>query len=146
MRARRRSYLDESVGEAGEQSFWPSFADLTSTIALILFVLVLLAYIQNLFGAKQLQRARAELDALPPHLLVSEIRLGGFNGLHLAIRCASRDLRTAVILLGDADPILQGEAERQHARFLTLPLDEAAFLATVREVEQEHRPSRRSPR
>lgn len=63
MRARRRNLLDESVGGgAEEQNFWPSFSDLTSTIALILFVLVLLAYIQNLFGAKQLQRAQAELE------------------------------------------------------------------------------------
>lgn len=62
MRHRRRALIDEAVGEGNEQSFWPSFADLTSTIALILFVLVLLAYIQNLFGAKQLERARAELQ------------------------------------------------------------------------------------
>jgi chemotaxis protein MotB len=48
------------LGEAGP-NVWPSFADLTSTIALILFVLVLLAFIQNLFSGKQLARARAEL-------------------------------------------------------------------------------------
>ncbi len=62
MRFRRRSFVNEAAGEAEEQNFWPSFADLTSTVALILFVLVLLAYIQNLFGAKQLQRARSELQ------------------------------------------------------------------------------------
>jgi len=63
VRARRRSLLDTSAGGGDEeQNFWPSFADLTSTIALILFVLVLLAYIQNLFSAKQLQRAQAELE------------------------------------------------------------------------------------
>lgn len=63
MKTRRRSMLDESAGGGAEaQNFWPSFADLTSTIALILFVLVLLAYIQNLFGAKQLERAKAELE------------------------------------------------------------------------------------
>ncbi len=33
---------------------WPSFADVTSTIALVLFVLVLLAYIRNLVAGKQL--------------------------------------------------------------------------------------------
>ena len=53
MRRRRGGFLDQSV-EGGEENFWPSFADLTSTVALILFVMVLLAYIQNLFGAKQL--------------------------------------------------------------------------------------------
>ncbi len=61
MRSRHRSRLAEAAGDGEEQNFWPSFADLTSTIALILFVLVLLAYIQNLFSGKQLERARTEL-------------------------------------------------------------------------------------
>ena len=56
---RRRSLLKD--GEAGE-NFWPAFTDLTSTIALILFVLVLLAYLQNLISGKKLQHIRAELD------------------------------------------------------------------------------------
>jgi chemotaxis protein MotB len=55
---RRRDLLDE--GEASE-NFWPSFTDLISTIALILFVLVLLAYIQNLISGKNLEYMRAQL-------------------------------------------------------------------------------------
>ncbi len=62
MRSRHRSRLAEAAGAEEEVNFWPSFADLTSTIALILFVLVLLAYIQNLFSGKQLERARTELQ------------------------------------------------------------------------------------
>src|SRR5262245_44071229 len=46
---RRRSLLstDESTKDV-----WPSFTDVTSTIALILFVLVLLAYVKNLISGK----------------------------------------------------------------------------------------------
>jgi chemotaxis protein MotB len=48
---RRRSLLstDESTKDV-----WPSFTDVTSTIALILFVLVLLAYVRNLISGKRL--------------------------------------------------------------------------------------------
>lgn len=58
MSRRRRNLLNDDAGE----NFWPSFADLTSTIALILFVLVLLAYIQNLISGKKLEHIRNELQ------------------------------------------------------------------------------------
>src|SRR5262245_12612233 len=57
MRQRRRIMLAEDAGE----NFWPSFTDLISTISMILFVLVLLAYIQNLIAGKNLERTRSEL-------------------------------------------------------------------------------------
>jgi chemotaxis protein MotB len=55
---RRRSLTNDDEAE----NFWPSFADLTSTIALIFFVMVLLAYIQNLISGKQLESVRSELQ------------------------------------------------------------------------------------
>jgi chemotaxis protein MotB len=68
MRARRRTLLtDEEV-----ESYWPSFADLTSTIALILFVLMLLAYLQNLISGKNLQHVKAELEATVERLRGSQ--------------------------------------------------------------------------
>jgi chemotaxis protein MotB len=48
--------------DEGTENFWPSFTDLISTIAMILFVLVLLAYIQNLISGKNLEHIRAELE------------------------------------------------------------------------------------
>ena len=56
---RRRSLLSDEEPE----NFWPSFTDLTSTIALILFMLVLLAFLQNLASGKQLEQVRDELRA-----------------------------------------------------------------------------------
>jgi chemotaxis protein MotB len=49
-------------GDDHEENFWPAFTDLTSTIALILFVLVLLAYLQNLLSGKNLQYIKSQLD------------------------------------------------------------------------------------
>jgi chemotaxis protein MotB len=58
MRNRRRLMLTDDASE----NFWPSFTDLISTVAMILFVLVLLAYIQNLISGKNLDRVRADLE------------------------------------------------------------------------------------
>ena len=39
----------------GEQGFWPSYADMMSAVALILFFVMLLSYIQNLITGNNLQ-------------------------------------------------------------------------------------------
>lgn len=71
MRTRRRQLLNDETPE----NFWPSFADLTSTIALILFVLVLLAYIQNLVSGKNLERARTQLEQTLAQLQASQVEI-----------------------------------------------------------------------
>lgn len=71
MRRRRRLL----TGSDETENFWPSFTDLTSTIALILFVLVLLAYIQNLVASRNLEGARRELSETLEKLASSQQRL-----------------------------------------------------------------------
>lgn len=57
MKSRKRYF-----GEMAEiHSFWPSFTDVMSTIALILFFLMLLAYIQNIIYGSNLEHARKQL-------------------------------------------------------------------------------------
>lgn len=80
---KRRSWLsNDPIAE----SFWPSFADLTSTISLILFVLVLLAFLKNLISSHGLTAARRELSvtmqdlgAAQTKLQQSERRLSGLE-------------------------------------------------------------------
>jgi len=55
-RGRREPLIDE-----GTENFWPSFADLTSTVTLIFFVLMLLAYMQNLIAGRNLEAATRRL-------------------------------------------------------------------------------------
>jgi chemotaxis protein MotB len=55
-RGRRQPLIDE-----GTENFWPSFADLTSTVTLIFFVLMLLAYMQNLVAGRNLEAATRRL-------------------------------------------------------------------------------------
>lgn len=60
------------MAEESGENFWPAFTDLTATVALILFVLVLLAYIQNLMSARNLDRARTELSTTEERLGLSQ--------------------------------------------------------------------------
>ena len=46
----------------GEQGFWPSYADMMSAVALILFFLMLLSYIQNLITGNDLRNTQEVLD------------------------------------------------------------------------------------
>ena len=71
--------------------------------------------------------AREALDARPPDLLVTEVRLGAYNGLHLAIRARGRGLTTQTILVGPADAILEAEARKQDAFYLESPVDPVAL-------------------
>ena len=61
----RRRYSGRSDGmvrqESGEQGFWPSYADMMSAVALILFFLMLLSYIQNLVTGNDLQNTQEAL-------------------------------------------------------------------------------------
>jgi len=78
--------------------------------------------------------AKSELDRLRPDLLIAQVRLGAFNGLHLAIRAHGLGLPTQTILIGEPDIVLENEARQQHARYLTSPVDEETLAATVHEM------------
>jgi len=64
-----------------------------------------------------------------PSLLISEIRLGDYNGLHLALRARSGGIPSIVV--GAADPVLQREAERLAVAYLTYQLDHSQLASTI---------------
>lgn len=57
MKHRKRNYKKSEE----EENFWPSFTDMISTIALILFFLMLLAYVQNMITGKNLEFAKKQI-------------------------------------------------------------------------------------
>ncbi len=59
MKSRRKSSF--SAIDEGE-NFWPAFTDIISTIALILFFMMLIAYINNIVTGKNLEYARKQLQ------------------------------------------------------------------------------------
>lgn len=58
-RANRRPSAVQSSG--GEQGFWPSYADMMSAVALVLFFLMLLAYVQNIITNNDLMHKEEQL-------------------------------------------------------------------------------------
>ncbi len=73
---------------------------------------------------------------LPPRLLVTEVRLGEFNGLHLVLRgLSARDDMSAIVTSTVDDPVIRAEAEAMGATFVLKPStpDElkAAIIRTV---------------
>lgn len=79
-----------------------------------------------------------------PELLITELKLGAFNGLHLAIRARAQG--TPAIIIGDPDPVLEAEAKRQHATYLTSLVDYQQILVVVSELLSAAMRTRRSPR
>ena len=59
----------------GEQGFWPSYADMMSAVALILFFVMLLSYIQNLITGNNLQNTKDTLADTERRLTLTQTSL-----------------------------------------------------------------------
>ena len=78
------------------------------------------------------EEARKKLLAEPFDILVTDVRLGPFNGLQLAIIARDRDPGIGIIVFsGYDDPVLQAEAAQIGARYLVKPV---AFDRLVEEI------------
>lgn len=129
---RRRQRL---LGEDENLShIWPSFADVTSTFAMILFVLVLIAYVRNLISTKQLaayekQVAGAEqrLGALSLDLdrTQKEIALG-----RSALSESQRKLKTQEGVIAAS----QAELDQLRARLSNIALLRVEVLEKVKQA------------
>ena len=72
--------------------------------------------------------AKALLDT-EPALLISEIKLGEYNGLHLALK--ARLAGIPAIVIGPQDPVLQRDADKLGAFYLTSVLRRKRVLDLV---------------
>lgn len=68
---RKSSRSPRGGDRSGEQGFWPSYTDMMSAVALILFFLMLLAYIQNIITNNSLKDKEAELRNTLDKLIVA---------------------------------------------------------------------------
>lgn len=75
------------------------------------------------------EEASRALRASPPDLLITDVRLGPFNGLQLVI--SSPTPIPAIIITGFADPVLESDARRRGAEYILKPVDPAALLRLV---------------
>jgi chemotaxis protein MotB len=92
MRNRRRLLSDHE----GTREIWPAFTDVMSTMALILFVLVLLSYVRSLVSSKRIEAYQRQIDAseLQLRTLYGEIQAGRSE---LAVSQATLQAQQAVI-------------------------------------------------
>jgi hypothetical protein len=79
-------------------------------------------------------------------VLVSEVQLGEYNGLHLAIIGRERRPALVAIVLGPSDAVLAREAEQHGAVYLNEPVTEASLVARLNTLVQEIGRHRRWPR
>ncbi len=107
-------------------------------------------WLQNLGYAVEavssFEDARSKLRTLNPDVLISDVRLGEFNGLHLVIVGRARRPTMVAIVLGAHDPVLAREAERHGATYLAEPVTEDALAAHVTMALREAGRQRRWPR
>ena len=85
-----------------------------------------------------------DLEALSFEVLIVDAELMGSGALMHVARY--RATPRPVIVIGDADPDAEIEAERRGASYMVRPIERAALLFAVTLALAEGRPTRRSPR
>jgi DNA-binding response OmpR family regulator len=101
----------------------------------------------DVFTAVGFREALQALGDRSPSLMISEVRLEEFNGLHLMIRAQTSHSAMRVILIDrTSDPVLQSEAHRHGALYLVEPVDGVELLEHVSRMQSEVTPHRRFPR
>lgn len=83
-------------------------------------------------SARDFDEAKQAMAEETPDVLVTDIRLGPYNGLHLVLRSRTHHPRMAALVTSrKPDPVLEDEARRQQARFLLRPLTGRELLDAV---------------
>ena len=124
MRRRVQGRSDAMVrSQEGEQGFWPSYADMMSAVALILFFLMLLSYIQNLITGNDLQNTQEVLETTRTRLSQTQSTLDDTE------RALSDMEQTLAITLKEVE-----DAESQLDK-ITIDLDEAKLTLTQQQTE-----------
>ena len=79
--------------------------------------------------------AKGILATSRPDMLLTDLRLGAYNGLQLAIFARERHPGLPVVVLtGYEDPTLREEAVRAGAGFLVKPVPRAVLIETIQKA------------
>jgi CheY-like chemotaxis protein len=83
-------------------------------------------------AASNFEEAKQFLASKAPDVLITDLRLGSYNGLHLVLRSRTDHPDMAALVTSRfPDPVLEAEAEREHARFLLRPIADAELLDAI---------------
>ena len=98
-------------------------------------------------GASTYDAAKRLLAVSPFDLLITDVRLRSFNGLHLVMQARADHPEMAVIIItGYDDPLIELEAHRYHAELVRKPIKPVEFVTLVNELLSGVRRQRRWPR
>jgi DNA-binding response OmpR family regulator len=80
----------------------------------------------------EFEQAEERLVYAPPDLLVTSVKLGSHNGIHLVLRARSDHPHTqAIVVHTDEDAVLEKEATSAGATYIRMPVDEMRFMTLV---------------
>jgi DNA-binding NtrC family response regulator len=83
----------------------------------------------------QFEMAKQQLTETAPAILLTDVRLGAFNGLQLVILAKEQGPQTpAVVMSAYDDPMLRKEASQCGAGYLNKPFTRDQVLAAVAET------------
>ena len=100
-------------------------AVLTGPAELLALSQTLRAAGHTVFSASTFSGARKRLSTTSPDVLITDVRLQDFNGLHLLISSPPDTIKSAIVLDGQADAMLAVEATRLGALYLVKPVSPA---------------------
>jgi DNA-binding response OmpR family regulator len=82
------------------------------------------------------EEAQRELRRTVADLLIADVRLGSFNGLHLVLDARNRQPQLPAILTHFPDPVFEKEARRLGIRYMTKPVDATNLLRLIERMLQ----------
>jgi DNA-binding NtrC family response regulator len=88
--------------------------------------------------AENFEQAKRQIDEQAPDLLIVDIRLGPYNGLHLVVReRLAHPERPVIMTTGYPDALLEAEAKKYGAEFMEKPIRSADLIALIRKLLPE---------
>ncbi len=100
MRRARAGFRSNSMVrlQEGEQGFWPSYADMMSSFALILFFLMLITYLQNLITGQALVSTQDVLKATQEDLAVTAQQVADAKAELTGVSLSLENAQAALLL------------------------------------------------
>jgi DNA-binding NtrC family response regulator len=138
--------------EAAESRYWPARAEhvVMPTVLLVdtdstnraVYAAALTAVTERVHTAPTFLLAKSALLEARPEVLVTQVRLSEFNGIHLALWGRGRLPSLRVVIVGQSDPNLETEARTSGFFYLRYNDEQAVVQATLEAIAREH-PRRR---
>lgn len=124
----------------GEQGFWPSYADMMSSVALILFFLMLISYIQNLITGNQLVSTQDLLKDTEKSLAATMLQIDDAKAELGALALELEDAELAILAqqlkIDDADKLIADQAATLLTQQTLIDEQKAYIALTTEELER----------